>query len=333
MSSSAYFTFTDPYAYQTAIRNGQVESFPTTRGDFRAELTQVNLHRLLMQRGHESLPGVSFWTVNPDRTAIGFLTEAHQPAILNCGTEVSPGHIIVNSRQSMHQRTEAALDWGTMSLTPNDLAAASKALTGHELTVAVGTCLVRPSSELMSRLLKLHETAGQLAKATPDILAHVEVARALEQALIHAMVRCLMEGSQVELSFGGQQHSMIMGRLEEFLAANFDRSIYLAELCTAVGASERTLRACCQEHLGMTPIRYLCLRRLHLARRRLLRAEPETTTVTEIATEFGFWQLGRFAVEYRALFGELPSVSLSRPADDWRTTEDRPSTLQITEFE
>jgi hypothetical protein len=34
--------------------------------------------------------------------------------------------------------------------------------------------------------------------------------------------------------------------------------------------------------------------------------------VTGIATEFGFFELGRFAVRYRERFGEKPSETLAR---------------------
>ena len=64
----------------------------------------------------------------------------------------------------------------------------------------------------------------------------------------------------------------------------------------------------------MGPIRYLTLRRMHLVRRALLRADS-STTVTRIATDHGFWELGRFSVAYRTLFGETPSESLRRPSD------------------
>jgi AraC family ethanolamine operon transcriptional activator len=32
--------------------------------------------------------------------------------------------------------------------------------------------------------------------------------------------------------------------------------------------------------------------------------------VTDIPTEFGFWELGRFAVNFRQIFGESPSATL-----------------------
>jgi len=48
------------------------------------------------------------------------------------------------------------------------------------------------------------------------------------------------------------------------------------------------------------------------ARRALLLAQDRNVTVTEIATDFGFAELGRFSVEYRAVFGECPSATLRR---------------------
>ena len=105
-----------------------------------------------------------------------------------------------------------------------------------------------------------------------------------------------------------------IARLEEFFIANRRRTVHMSEICEATGVSERTLRVYCREHLGLSPIRYIWLRRMQLARDTLLRAERKTVTVTEVATEYGFWELGRFSVNYRAIFGESPSATLLRPS-------------------
>jgi AraC-like DNA-binding protein len=87
------------------------------------------------------------------------------------------------------------------------------------------------------------------------------------------------------------------------------------------------------EHMGIGPVRYLWLRRMHLARRALLSAAPGTKTVTEIATGSGFWELGRFAIEYRALFGEVPSATLGRPAEEVRQLRNNPFVLSDSEYD
>jgi AraC-like DNA-binding protein len=318
MPWSKVLSFTDPFPYQAAIRAADVELYPTERGKFHAELAQINLNRLWMQRFHEKLPEVYASKIKPGRKVVGFLTSADQPALQHCGMDISPRDIVLCGRDVMHQRTQGNCRFGTMSLATDDFDAACRAIVGHEFLHPPWSHLVRPSASLMSRLVKLHEMVG---------LAVPEVARALEQELIHLMIRCLTEGKAFGTTTGNRRHYAIVARFEEFLDANPETPLYLTEICGAIGVAERTLRCACEEHLGMGPIRYLFLRRMHLVRRALLRADCSATTVTRIATDHGFWELGRFSVAYRTLFDESPSESLRRPAGDHRVFPNRPSSL------
>jgi AraC-like DNA-binding protein len=175
---------------------------------------------------------------------------------------------------------------------------------------------ISPPAPVASRLLRLHEAAGHLAKTAPDILAKPEVARAIEEALLEAMILCATEGESEHVRNVHRHRARVMRRLEEVLTSAPDRPLYMPQLCATVGASYTALRDCCQEYLGMSPKRYLWLRRMHMVHRALRSANAEKTTVTEIATDNGFWELGRFAVAYRLLFGEAPSAALRRLPED-----------------
>ena len=311
--------------YQAALRISEVDVLPTEKGEFRAELTQINFNKLWMQRGRENLPHVVVGTVNSTRKAISFLTKEQE--MIYCGRPVLPGSIIVHRSGSQHRRNAANRNWGSMSLANDDFDAACKVITGCEIPNETFGFVVQPDPEIMSRLLQVHETVGMIAGTTPEIFAMSEVGRSLEQQLIHLMIRCLTDSICPTMSTGYRRHNLIVARLEEFLETRSDEPLYLAEICAAIGVAERTLRAACEEHLGMGPIRYLTLRRMHLARRALLRADPLKATVTQIATDYGFWELGRFSVAYRALFGESPLDSLRLPSDERPVPLNRPSSL------
>jgi hypothetical protein len=185
MPDSAVVTFTDSDAYHAAIRNAQVEGVVTARGDFRTELTRIDLHRLWMQRGDESLPRVLNITPNGERASIFFATDQRQPIMHVGGLELSTDEMVVMGFVSAdHHRSSAACRWGAMSLTHEDLIAAGQAIIGREVTAPTFTHRIKPPAQLMSRLSSLHEVAGHLAKTAPEILAKPEVARALEESLV-----------------------------------------------------------------------------------------------------------------------------------------------------
>jgi AraC-like DNA-binding protein len=331
MGRSSISTFTDPQSFQAAIGPSQVEIVVPKNGDFQAELTRIELPRLWLQRARESLPRIAHSVASVKRPPIFFLADAHQAAMRHSGRELSFGElVVVGSGSTHHHRTEAPSHWATLSLARDDLAAIGHALVGHDLALPSVTSRLRPPVPLMLRLLKLHKAAGQRAKSAAGIPA--QSARALEQAILHATVMCLTDGMPAEIDSAGRRHLAIVARFEEMLAANHNRALYLADICAEIGVSERTLRFICQEHLGMGPIRYLWLRRMHLAQQTLVLADPTKSTVTEIATDFGFWELGRFSVAYRALFGETPSGSLHRPPEDLQKFKNAPFAFADAEF-
>jgi AraC-like DNA-binding protein len=306
----------DPLLSRNAIVGCDFETFPTKPGKFQADITQIEFNRLRMLRYHLNLPQVSTISLKPGRTVIGFLTNDDSPRHHYRGTPLEVGDIVINRATEVHQRADSELHGGAMSLSVGELGAMLETVIGRNFLEKIAKPVVRPGPVLMSRLLKLHNAVGQLAHDTPEILQLPEVCRALEEQLTHLMVRCLAEGVGVETTAGCRRHDVVIARFEDFLAAHPDRPLHLTEICAAIGVAERTLRAACEEHLGMGPIRFLTLRRMYLVRRALLAANALKTSVTRVVTDHGFWELGRFSVAYRTLFGESPSETLRRPPEE-----------------
>ena len=100
------------------------------------------------------------------------------------------------------------------------------------------------------------------------------------------------------------------GYVEDRLAN--DRLPTIVDICQEFGVSERALQYAFQSYVAMSPLVYLRRCRLNRVRAVLSRPASAETTVTEVATRFGFFHLGKFAQSYRRHFGETPSTTLAR---------------------
>ena len=115
-----------------------------------------------------------------------------------------------------------------------------------------------------------------------------------------------------------QPRRELVGRVTGFLRDNLSEPITIGELSKMAGVSERTLRAAFREAVGVSPKQYTIAERLRAAHAALSAADPETTTVTDVAMAFGFFELGRFSGRYRDAFGETPSQTLRQAVDGHR---------------
>jgi AraC family ethanolamine operon transcriptional activator len=102
----------------------------------------------------------------------------------------------------------------------------------------------------------------------------------------------------------------VVERAEAFLNERLGDSVSIAQLCRVAGVSERSLRNAFYDVRGMSPKRCAVRARLAEVRRALRHATVARGAVTTVATDHGFFELGRFASTYKAVFGESPSETL-----------------------
>jgi AraC-like DNA-binding protein len=311
MPGSGTGTFIDPDDYQAGLRQPRIDFLATSQGSFNAHLTWTTLHRMQLLHSEEDLPRIAYVSLAPAFVFVGFTTRPDPPMFWS-GVELQTGDIVFHGRgERFHQRTTGPCSWSLVGLAPEYLERFGGALTGKTLSVPAAARILRPAARDTARLRRLHAQACRLAETWPKVLARPEVARALEHGLILAVVTCLGARARDDVA-ARRHHTKIMVRFEEVLAEHPNRQLPLPELCGLIGSTEGILRSCCMEFLGISPSRYMLLRRLKRVQVALRDADPASASVAEIAGGCGFTELGRFAVAYRIAFGESPSTTLRR---------------------
>jgi AraC-like DNA-binding protein len=100
-------------------------------------------------------------------------------------------------------------------------------------------------------------------------------------------------------------------RAREYIHSHADQKLGLAEIAAAAGCGYRGLQKGFMDAFGTTPMGYLRIVRLKRVRA-ILKTAPYGKTVAEIAKQWGFTHMGRFAQDYQREFGELPSETIRK---------------------
>lgn len=99
-------------------------------------------------------------------------------------------------------------------------------------------------------------------------------------------------------------------RSVEYINENIDSPLTLSEIASAAQCSIRTLQRVFHSWRQIGIMQYVKEVRLRKVREDLL--QSEISSVTEVATRWGFFHLSQFAADYRKQYGELPSETRRR---------------------
>ena len=310
MPGSVSSVFGEPEDFAAALRaDGVLSVLVTGHGPFRSRLTQVTLHGLCLSAGDEYLPRIAF-IATPADTVLVSLPIGSGPWPVWGGMEMQARDVVtLGPGQRVYARTDGPSRWGVIRILAEDLAQYARAMGGAEFVVPPAARW-RPPRAALRQLRHFHGAAVRRVEAHSEVLADAEAAHGLEQQIIEALVECLTAGPVEEETRTAARHRAILAQFEDLLQS--EPLLGIADICAALGVSERTLRECCNKHLGMAPNRYRRLRGMQLVHRALRSGSPVASSVTAVARRYGFRDLGRFAANYQALLGELPSVTLRR---------------------
>ena len=268
----------------------------------------------LVQTGQAGAPSVSEFQVAPDRTGFVILAPEAPPRFVE-GREMGADALnLLRPGALVQLSTPIPTSWLSVTASPGAVEREAALLAGapfRSAPVPTTPLIWNPTEAARLRTL-LREVIGALDSA-PEPL-HPEAVANLEGTLLRTLA-----GTTLDSSSGRErgrpprvERSSAFRSIFEFLRTLPPGPVYVEDLCRATGLPERTLRLLFLEQFGESPVRVLRARRLCLAYEALQEHVVGLKEIRQVAGRYGFWHMGQFAADYRALFGERPSDTVRR---------------------
>ena len=238
------------------------------------------------------------------------------------GENLYGGHLI-SQRQSIAANCDGHLDLRTDKLfhifaitAPIEqiLACAEQMQRSLSREQQLSPGLILPNPTALQQLSDYLEELLLLAKTHPDRLTDISQGNSMTHIILEDSLPLLVDVLTSNSNFLPEKQSRrrkLVKRAEVIMRDRINTPITLTDLCQEVKTSQRSLYYAFEESFGLPPMQYLKILRLNGVRRALKSANRQTAKVAKIAGNYGFWHMGQFSTDYRIMFGESPSTTLS----------------------
>jgi AraC family ethanolamine operon transcriptional activator len=309
----------DPSAMSGALQDGHFEHIQVDKGDFRGQVVHSASDQLRVDWGRYSLALLARGDLNAERVSLALLVGG-TGAWRVLGAQARNGDIVVLPEGGELVVTlPTQPQWLVMQVPRQRLETMGINLLGLRGTsgwhIAVHDDAVQQTVRDVASILTPDNAADGTSIQLDDALL-TQAHEHLFSGMVSTWVGAMASRGERHEALSSTDRWRVVRRAEDYLADRLDDTIRMDELCGAAHTTLSRLERAFREVLGISPRRYLTLRRMAAARAELLAAQPGTT-VTGTAMRWGFFHLGRFAEEYATLFAELPSQTL-RAAESQR---------------
>jgi AraC family ethanolamine operon transcriptional activator len=297
---------------QQAVQGTHFDIVQLGRGKLHGRIAYLGIDDLTLSLNAFSAGICARRTSADEKILIGMLLGA-EGRVTQWSFDMVPGDIVVIPPRAEHH----AVHWGASSyaairLDPRELPSTFggeaqlsdpenwQEQNRYRASSDIGTSAVRGLSLLANHLVRQQGVESE------------EAADFWKRTIIECMAVTIRSSLPPDDGGGHLISAMKLVRLvEDYLQVTGDRPLHISDICSKLHLSRRSLHRAFHEIFGIGPVTFLRQKRLCTVHSILKDSSPGTTTVGEVAMRQGFIELGRFSHDYRIMFGEYPSQTLS----------------------
>lgn len=298
----------DPEVMSVAIQDGRLEHVQLECGQFNGQIAHTATSESWVDWGRYTLSVLARGDLSRDRVTIAMALQGQGDWRLHGAGALTGDIVVFPESGELLAALPPQAQWLTVQVSSARLDAAGLLANVYNPT-QVRRIQARNAPELYRTLANLAPVLAPVPGVeTYDASA---VAWAHDQLVDVLFAQLANWGGtrSIDMPLGPTERHHVVRRVELYLEGRENQSVRMEEVCQASGTSLSRLERAFRETFGVSPHRYLALRRLAGVRRELLRQVPNVS-ITDVAMRWGFFHLGRFSQDYKALFAELPSHTL-----------------------